>query len=902
MTAPSLPPLSGTASAIADHLWQSTVFALAIWLLTLFLRTNQARIRHALWLAASFKFLLPFSLLITLGSLLPQPRPTATATPETIYSAVDLATQPFATWQPTPAVHLTPTPTELLAAYLPSTLLALWITGTFVVLLTWCIRWRHLNATLRRATPAPAGRELHLLRRVEAALPPRPPLPLRLSAELIEPGIFGILRPILVWPKRLTERLEDEHIEAILTHELMHVSRRDNLTAALHMLVEAALWFHPLVWWIGRRLLDERERACDEAVVQLGGHPEAYAESLLKACRFCIESPLPCVSGITGADLSHRVRSIMTAAFAAQLGPVRKALLASTALAALSVPIALGVVRFFPVSAQILHATGPLPSFEVATIRPWQPKPLPMVSDGTTIHPQFPLRVDPGTFHQQGQRTDQVQFIGQTILLIATAYNLQVGHENEIIGAPDWAIQQSNRYEVKAKIEPSKYAEMQKMTPEQQRDQVQLMEQSLLAERFKLKVHFETRNLPVYALVVAKGGAKLTRARDGEVGGIRNTREDEHGMETTGTAVTLDQVSHSLILFGGKRVVDQTRLKGKYDFKLTWRSERPQTDDTASTSDAPVLSAALREQLGLQLVPSKAHVEVIVIDHIERPTEVAEANTPLPPPPLPVSSAPRSAEGLPQQAAAGAGQQTAGGKMEFAVPSVLPVQSPAASHQAFDVVTIKPSKTFVGGMGLGKSSKDSVSLINVSPRALIANAYGLKPRLVSGGPDWMDSTEYDIECKVLVTDPSHSPQLTRDQIRLMMQSLLADRFKLSLHTQSRQLPVFALAIAKGGPKLQEAKPGDTYPNGLKGPDGRSGSGMMIVKDQKFTGQAIAISGIVDTLSILLDRTVVDRTGLTGRYDVTLLLPGPERVPSLQGPPTDPPQPALMIHNHPSSLS
>ena len=225
--------------------------------------------------------------------------------------------------------------------------------------------------------------------------------------------------------------------------------------------------------------------------------------------------------------------------------------------------------------------------------------------------------------------------------------------------------------------------------------------------------------------------------------------------------------------------------------------------------------------------------------------------------------------------------------MEFAVPSVLPAQSPAASHQAFDVVTIKPSKTFVGGMGLGKSSKDSVSLINVSPRALIANAYGLKPRLVSGGPDWMDSTEYDIECKVLVTDPSHPPQLTRDQIRLMMQSLLADRFKLSLHTESRQLPVFGLAIAKGGPKLQEAKPGNTYPNGLKGPDGRSGAGMMIVQNQKFTGQAIAISGIVDTLSILLDRTVVDRTGLTGRYDVTLQLPRPDRAPSRQGPPTEP---------------
>jgi uncharacterized protein (TIGR03435 family) len=387
------------------------------------------------------------------------------------------------------------------------------------------------------------------------------------------------------------------------------------------MLVEAALWFHPLVWWIGRRLVNERERACDEAVVQLGGRPDAYAESLLKACRFCIESPLPCVSGITGADLSDRVRSIMTTAFAAKLTLSRKLLLITAAFAGLAVPVALGIVRVFPVSAQILHSAGPLPSFEIATIRPWQPKPPPMVSDGSSPHPQLPLKVDPLTIHEQGQRTDRVHFIGQTILLVATAYNLQVGHENEIIGAPDWAVQQSHRFEVQAKIEPSTYADMQRMTPAQQRQQIQLMEQSLLAERFKLKVHFETRVLPVYALVIAKGGAKLTEARDDEITWLRDTREDEHGMETTGSAVTVDELSHSLILFGGKRVVDQTGLKGRYDFKLTWRPDRPETDNTSEISNAPVLLTALREQLGLQLVATKAPIEVIVIDHIERPSE-----------------------------------------------------------------------------------------------------------------------------------------------------------------------------------------------------------------------------------------------------------------------------------------
>lgn len=81
-------------------------------------------------------------------------------------------------------------------------------------------------------------------------------------------------------------------IEAIIVHELCHVRRRDNLAAAMHMAIEAAFWFYPLVWWLGTRLIDERERACDEELLRLGSEPEIYADSLLKTCRFCLESPL----------------------------------------------------------------------------------------------------------------------------------------------------------------------------------------------------------------------------------------------------------------------------------------------------------------------------------------------------------------------------------------------------------------------------------------------------------------------------------------------------------------------------------------------------------------------------------------------------------------------------------
>jgi len=89
-----------------------------------------------------------------------------------------------------------------------------------------------------------------------------------------------------------------------LNHELCHVRRRDNLTAALHMLIESIFWFHPFVWWIGRRLIDERERACDEDVIHLGNVSQEYAKESSPSAG----SPMPCASGVTGAGLRDRDR------------------------------------------------------------------------------------------------------------------------------------------------------------------------------------------------------------------------------------------------------------------------------------------------------------------------------------------------------------------------------------------------------------------------------------------------------------------------------------------------------------------------------------------------------------------------------------------------------------------
>jgi bla regulator protein BlaR1 len=140
------------------------------------------------------------------------------------------------------------------------------------------------------------------------------------------------------------------------------------------------------------------------------------------------------------------------------------------------------------VRGQILHAAGDRPSFEVATIRPWQRTPPPDGAAPAKVKKEAPIGEGP-------LPTERIHMIWPISILITSAYNLPGGSGHRIIGGPDWIRQDIDQYEIQAKIGDSEYAAMQKMAPAQQREQVALMEQSLLADRFNLKVHFEMREL-----------------------------------------------------------------------------------------------------------------------------------------------------------------------------------------------------------------------------------------------------------------------------------------------------------------------------------------------------------------------------------------------------------------------
>jgi TonB family protein len=298
---------------LLDHLWQSTALLAVIGLLTLFFRNNGAHVRYALWLAASLKFLVPFAALAALGEYIsgqlssPLPAPFAIETLEAVAQPFSVARNDIP-WLP------------LIAA--------IWAVGALAVVGFWSARWRSLQANVRGAGDM----------KIAA------PMPVLTSPTMLEPGLVGFFRPVLLLPEGIAEKLSAGELQAIIAHEACHMRRRDNLTAALHMLAEALFWFWPPVWWLGVRLLLERERACDEAVVADGNDPEVYAESILKVCKFYVQSPLVCAAGVSGADLRKRMEEIMRDTIAARLSLPKKVLLLASGTVLLMLPLAGGLL------------------------------------------------------------------------------------------------------------------------------------------------------------------------------------------------------------------------------------------------------------------------------------------------------------------------------------------------------------------------------------------------------------------------------------------------------------------------------------------------------------------------------------------------------------------------------
>jgi uncharacterized protein (TIGR03435 family) len=680
--------LSDVLSPLADHLWQSTVFVIAAALLTLVLRKNHAGARFWIWWIASAKFLIPFSLLVAIGGSFHWPAiHESLQEPPASLLIIEQFAQPFAVEDSAISVSTTvPVAPELPTYVLPLLVAGIWLTGSVLLLSRWAIRWIRLRSLARHAlrTDELVGyREVDLLRRLEHAAGIQP-IAIVSSPAAIEPSIFGIFRSVLVWPAGLSSRLDDEELEAILLHELSHVRRRDNLAAAVHMLVECVFWFHPLVWWIGSRLVQERETACDEDVLRCGHLSDVYAESILKVCEFCLATPLRCASGITGSDLKKRIAGIMKNRVAARLTRVKRLLLTGAAITALTIPIVAGVihastrqretlpaipavpaVKFVPPSPTPLLAQVAAPlrrvtpaavqapqqdSFDVISIRP--AAPIGAVEGGgrggggggrgggggnAPTCPPAPaggMQIDAGRITIRNATPFR-------LIVLAYAFSCRAATEMDLInGLPEWA--KTERFDVQATFP----AGMPPVTAQQlvagEAPRLQRMLQNMLADRFRMAARRSSKDAPLYNLVVVKPGKIILSADQtppppppppNPNAGPIVPAPGEVPQRRGGFSLGVDPPA-------GKVMIEATAVpmatlinifqgqEGRFVVDKTGMKglyDIPmQTLDVGTFDIGPGAVSVwpeIMQGLGLKLEPARGPVDIAIIDRIERPSE-----------------------------------------------------------------------------------------------------------------------------------------------------------------------------------------------------------------------------------------------------------------------------------------
>jgi uncharacterized protein (TIGR03435 family) len=583
-------------SELANHLWQSTLFAVAVWLLTLMCQRNRASVRYWLWFAASVKFFIPFTLLMAVADRLAWASRAPQITTPAVSATLAQVSRPFAV-DPAigfPFVQEAPRSVDWFAL----ALLGVWVAGTVAMALVRFRTWRQIRAAVRASSPWAI-----------ASLPMPAGVAVRSTPGVMEPGVVGLWRPVLLVPFGIEDDLAPRQLAAVLTHELCHIRRRDNVTAAVHMIAEAVFWFYPVVWWIGSRLVDERERACDEEVVRTLGEPQTYAEGIVSVCKRYVESPLACVSGVSGSNVKNRIRDIMTNRAVGKLSVAKKAVLA-----------AVGTVA---VVAPILAQSVPLPSateprFEVASVKR-ATDASGKVRVGDQVWTSVGAKFMPGGAFEAVNAT-----LGSVIQL---AYGLR---EFQTVGAPEWV--NTDRFDIQAR---APQGAVESDAPGRL--------QSLLAERFALKVHRETRDRPIYALVLARANGSLgprlrqspgPAAEGFSAAGGRCTPPGPPGpisMRLCGVTMA-SFVDMFLPMYTGRRVVDRTGLTGGFDLALHFDNRQvasagpggglPMSPQAAGPAAPDVVSifTALEEQLGLKLEPQTGPAEVLVIDHVERPT------------------------------------------------------------------------------------------------------------------------------------------------------------------------------------------------------------------------------------------------------------------------------------------
>jgi bla regulator protein BlaR1 len=485
-------------------------------------------------------------------------------------------------------------------------LLSIWATGTVILLLPmgaglWQVRrmhrfglpWRDGQALVGRvATDAGVGRPIVLL----------------LHEHTAGPMTCGVLRPLIVLP-RDAPQWNGEDVRRALLHEVEHVRRGDWVMHCVARSVCALYWFHPLVWVCWRHLGLEAERACDDAVVR-DGEATAYADQLVThAQRLAASKSGPLLAMASRGDLSVRVAAVLNAG-------LRRGRIGTLHVTAAAIAAALLVMLVAPVRA----VQPPAPQIDLTTAVAFEVASIKRNVSG-----------DPPRGRMAGDRFTATST--PVLQLIQLAYDRLP--PRRMMNVPDWV--PSERYDLVAKA-PEGVQLALAMGP---------LMRSLLRDRFGFHAHVETREMPIYELVLARRDRRLgpkmqqaacdctgNRAEPGcRRGGppLPSLPEfDGASCAQLGTASLRIMRGYPMSTFartflaGGidRVVVDKTGLPGTWNVELEYTPEQmPNATTGAPPADSPSLFTALQEQLGLKLQPARGLVEVLVIDSIERPTE-----------------------------------------------------------------------------------------------------------------------------------------------------------------------------------------------------------------------------------------------------------------------------------------
>ena len=407
--------------------------------------------------------------------------------------------------------------------------------------------------------------------------------------------------------------------------------------------------------------------------------------------------------------------------------------------------------------------------------------------------------------------------------LIRTAYGID--DASKIQGGPSWL--ELDRFDIIAKAPPSAT-----------QDSARLMLEALLADRFKLVLHNDNKPMQAYVLSLGKGKPKLAQTDGKGAPGCQappNQPQPAPGSVPKPTLLcrnmTMETFAPTLraIAGGTMPLVDKTGLEGAWDFEITWT---PQGLMGLAGADATSIFDAVDKQLGLKLETQKVEMPVIVVDSVnQKPTDNPPgATTALPPPP------------------------------------------PAE----FEVADIKPSPPGANPAGQGLMPGGRIDLRGYPLKVLIQIAWNVNnpDEMMVGAPKFVDSAHYDIIAKAssIVSGPANAQQIDIDDLRVMFQALLIDRFKMKVHYEDRPVSGYVVTAAK--PKLTKADPSNrTGCHEGPGADGKDPRITTPILTRLLTCQNMTIGQFAEQLPNLANgyvhTPVLDSTGLTDPYDFTL---------------------------------